>query len=135
MFREFLRQRRFSEAIYPVMMEFRCSLSPTPLLRCPLTPEPIIMTADDGVTDFSPRSPRSVQIHSPILDNIDQQSESTLNDSFHTADSEESGSQSNPINVDTFEAPVPPHPSTIHQLTHRQTRSIATATQCTMIQP
>jgi hypothetical protein len=132
MFREFQRQRRFSEAIYPVMMEFRRSLSPTPLLRRPLTPEPIIMTADGGVTDFSPRSPRSVQIHSPILDHTDQQSESTSNDSFHTADSEESRSQSNPINVDTFEAPVPPHPSTIHQLTHRRTHSIATATQCTM---
>jgi hypothetical protein len=112
------------------MMEFRCSLSPTPLLRRPFTPEPIVMIADDGVTDFSPGSPRSVQIHSPILDDTNQQSESTSNNSFHTADSEESGSQSNPINVDTFEAPVPPRLSTIHQLTHRS--SIATATQCTM---
>jgi hypothetical protein len=132
MFREFLRQRCFGKAIYPVMMEFRRSLSPTPLLRRPLTPKPIIMTADDGVTNFSPGSPRSVRIHSPTLDDTNQQSESTSNDSFHTADSEESRSQSNPINVDTFEAPVPPHPSTIHQLTHRRTRSIATATQCTM---
>jgi hypothetical protein len=132
MFREFQRQRRFGEAIYPVMMEFRRSLSPTPLLRRPFTPEPTVMIADDGVTDFSPEFPRPVLIHSPALDNTSQVSESTSNDSFHTADSEESGSQSNPIDVDTFEAPVPPHPSTIHQLTHRRTRSIATATQCTM---
>jgi hypothetical protein len=103
-----------------------------PLLCRPFTHEPIIMIANDGVTDFSPGSPRSVQIHSPILDDTNQQSESTSNDSFHTADSEESGSQSNPIDVDTFEAPAPPHPSTIHQLMHRRTRSIATATQCTM---
>jgi hypothetical protein len=74
MFQEFQRQRHFGEAIYPVMMEFCCSLYPTPLLRCPFTTELIIMIADDGVTDFSPGSPRSVQIHSPILDDTNQQS-------------------------------------------------------------
>ena len=103
LFHELMERRHFREAIYPVMMEYCRQLSPPPLQRRPLTPQPIFEIADNGITRLSSESPRTVPILLPI-DYTDQQSAIDSDESYHTPE----GSQNDPIDVDTFRPPIPP---------------------------
>lgn len=132
LFQELMERRHFREAIYPVMMEYRRQLSPTPLLRRSPSPVPTSIVADNGVTQLSPESPIPVTIHPLPLDYSDQQSVISSNDSFHTPETEEQGTQTNPIDVDTFEPPPLPQTTVIQHFLHRRTRSIEVPTTCNM---
>jgi hypothetical protein len=120
-----IRQTRFRETIHPIVVENRRHPSPMisprrPSCRSPSTtsfrrsrsPEPI--TLSQALAHITTTFPRST----PSLSNTE---------------TDEEGSQSNPIKVDSFIPPTLPVRSTvITQLTNRRTRSIATPTICNM---
>jgi hypothetical protein len=120
-FSRLIRQARFRETIHPIVVENRRHPSPmisprrspsTTSFRRSCSPEPITLSqASAHVTSTFPRS-------TPLLSN---------------AETDEEGSQSNPINVDSFIPPTLPVRSTvITQLTNRRTCSIAMPIICNM---
>jgi hypothetical protein len=124
-FSRLIRKTRFRETIRPIVVENRRQPSPM------ITPRRPSRRSCSTILFHRSRSPEPIrlsQVSAHVTSNFPR-----LTPSLSNAETNEEGSQSNPIRVDSFIPPtLPVHSMVITQLTNQQTRSIAMPTICNM---